>query len=52
MRGAFGVDVLKAFQEFDMGYASAMSWGLFVIVITLTALAWRLSRDRVHYSGR
>ncbi|MEZ5276512.1 MAG: sugar ABC transporter permease [Opitutaceae bacterium] len=42
----------KAFQEFDMGYASAMSWGLFVIVITLTALAWRLSRDRVHYSGR
>lgn len=41
----------KAFQEFDMGYASAMSWGLFVIVVTLTTLAWRLSRRRVHYSG-
>lgn len=41
----------KAFQDFDMGYASAMSWALFVIVVTLTTLAWQLSRRRVHYSG-
>ncbi|RKX34701.1 MAG: ABC transporter permease [Verrucomicrobia bacterium] len=42
----------KAFQEFDMGYASAMSWALFVIILAMTSLAWRLSRHRVHYSSR
>jgi multiple sugar transport system permease protein len=42
----------KAFQEFDMGYASAMSWALFLIVLVMTAFAWRLSRHRVHYSQR
>jgi len=41
----------KAFQEFDMGYASALAWALFVIIVSCTALAWRFSRDRVHYEG-
>jgi multiple sugar transport system permease protein len=41
----------KAFQEFEMGYASALAWALFVIIVGCTALAWRVSRDRVHYEG-
>lgn len=41
----------KAFQEYDMGYASALAWALFVIITGCTWLAWRLSRSRVHYEG-
>jgi multiple sugar transport system permease protein len=41
----------KAFQEFDMGYASALAWALFVIITGCTALAFRLSRERVHYES-
>jgi multiple sugar transport system permease protein len=39
----------NAFQFFKMGYASALSWILFVIVVILTALTFRLSRRWVHY---
>jgi multiple sugar transport system permease protein len=39
----------KAFQEFKMGYASALSWLLFVVVLALTLLLMRLSRSRVYY---
>jgi multiple sugar transport system permease protein len=42
----------NAFQYFRMGYACAMSWMLFVIILALTMLAFRLSRDRVYYAGR
>ncbi|MBA3845628.1 MAG: sugar ABC transporter permease [Planctomycetes bacterium] len=42
----------SAFRYLRMGYASAMSWILFLIILGLTALAFRLSRDRVHYAGR
>ncbi|MDT2848736.1 sugar ABC transporter permease [Vagococcus carniphilus] len=41
----------KAFVEFDMGYAMAMSMVLFLIVIILTALNLKLSKKWVHYSG-
>lgn len=41
----------KAFVEFDMGYAMAMSMILFVIVIILTAINLKLSKKWVHYSG-
>ncbi len=41
----------KAFQEYDMGYASALAWALGVIIVGCTALAWRLSRDCVHYEA-
>ncbi len=41
----------KAFQEYDMGYASALSWALFVIITACTWVAWRFARSRVHYEG-
>ncbi|PZE22817.1 carbohydrate ABC transporter permease [Paenibacillus xerothermodurans] len=41
----------KAFTVFDMGYASAMAWILFVIVIILTVLNLKLSRRWVYYEG-
>ena len=39
----------NAFQFFKMGYASALSWVLFLIVVILTAITFRLSRRWVHY---
>lgn len=41
----------KAFQEYEMGYASALAWALFVIITICTWVAWRVSRSRVHYEG-
>jgi multiple sugar transport system permease protein len=38
-----------AFNQFKMGYASAMAWVLSVIIFTLSLLALRLSRRFVHY---
>lgn len=38
-----------AFQQFQMGYAAAMAWILFVIIFVLSLLALRLSRRFVHY---
>lgn len=40
-----------AFEDFRMGYASAMAWILFVIVLVLTILVTRLSREKVYYGG-
>jgi multiple sugar transport system permease protein len=42
----------NAFTYLRMGYASAMAWILFLIVLGLTVLAFRLSRDRVYYAGK
>ncbi|HWQ15212.1 MAG TPA: sugar ABC transporter permease [Roseiflexaceae bacterium] len=39
----------KAFQTFEMGYASAVAITLFVIIMLLTMLQFRLSRAWVHY---
>lgn len=39
----------NAFRYLNMGYAAAMAWFLFVIVILLTAVQMRLSRRWVHY---
>ncbi len=42
---------LSAFQDLDMGYASAMAWLLFVfLLVTTMALFWS-SRHWVHYQG-
>lgn len=41
----------KAFQEYDMGYASALAWALFLIITACTWIAWRVSKSRVHYEG-
>ncbi len=42
---------LSAFQDLDMGYASAMAWLLFVILLVCTGLLFRSSRRWVHYQG-
>lgn len=41
----------KAFRDFDMSYASALAWALFVIVLALTAINFMLARWWVHYEG-
>lgn len=40
---------LWAFKYLDAGYASAVCWSLFVIVILLTVLMFRSSKHWVHY---
>jgi len=40
-----------AFYDLRMGYASAMAWVLFVIIVALTILATKLTEKLVHYSG-
>ncbi|NWL87740.1 MULTISPECIES: carbohydrate ABC transporter permease [unclassified Paenibacillus] len=41
----------KAFIEFDMGYASALSWILFIIILIFTLLVIRSSSFWVYYQG-
>ena len=41
----------NAFEVFDMGYASAMAWLLFIIVMILTAVNMKLGKRWVHYEG-
>jgi multiple sugar transport system permease protein len=41
----------KAFHEFYMGYASAMAWVLFVIILSFTLLIFRSSAVWVYYEG-
>ncbi len=41
----------NAFEIFDMGYASAMAWVLFVIVMILTFLHFKLSKKWVYYES-
>lgn len=40
---------LAAFDDFEMGYASAMAWLLFVALLICTAALFRTSRYWVHY---
>ena len=42
---------LSAFKYLDLGYASAMAWLLFAIVLAVTAILFRTSRYWVHYQG-
>jgi len=39
----------RAFVYFNMGYASAMAWLLFAIVLVLTMIQMRMSKKWVHY---
>jgi multiple sugar transport system permease protein len=41
----------QAFQFFNMGYASALAWVLFVIILVLTLLIMRSSASWVYYEG-
>lgn len=42
----------RAFEEFQMGYASALSWVLFIVVAVLTGLIFRTARWWVYYEGK
>jgi multiple sugar transport system permease protein len=39
------------FEEFNMGYASLLAWVLFLIVIALTIIQFRLAKRWVYYEG-
>ena len=39
----------NAYQFYRMGYASAISWFLFVVVFVFTLIQWRYGRAMVHY---
>jgi multiple sugar transport system permease protein len=41
----------RAWRYLDMGYASAMAWFLFLIIMVLTGLIFRSQRRWVHYGG-
>ena len=41
----------QAFTHLHMGYASAIAWIMFLIVLLLTLIAVRVSRKHVHYFG-
>jgi len=41
----------KAFDDFDMGYASALAWLLFILAGIITLIQFRVSRKWVYYSG-
>ena len=38
-----------AYQDFNMGYASAIAIVLFAIVFGITMLGWKFGGKRVHY---
>lgn len=38
-----------AFTRFLMGYASAIAWALFVVILLFTLLTWRMGGKVVHY---
>lgn len=42
----------KAFEQFHFGYASAIAWVLFAIVMVFTLLVFRSSETWVYYAGR
>jgi multiple sugar transport system permease protein len=38
----------RAFRQFDAGYAAAMAYALFVVILVITAVQFRLARRGVH----
>jgi multiple sugar transport system permease protein len=41
----------RAFEDFQLGYASALAWGLFVVVLAITLVQLWLSKRWVYYEG-
>lgn len=41
----------RAFQDFQVGYACALAWVLFVAILALTLLCFRTARHWVHYEA-
>ena len=42
----------NAFRFFRMGYASAMAWLLFMVVVVLTVIIFKSSARRIYYAGQ
>jgi multiple sugar transport system permease protein len=42
----------EAFRYLELGYASALAWFFFVIVLLLTVLQFSVSRRWVYYEGQ
>ena len=42
---------IRAWKYLDMGYASAMAWVLFIVIVVMTALVFRTQKRWVHYGG-
>lgn len=40
---------VTAFRYYDMGYASAMSTMLFLMILAVTLIQWKLQNKWVHY---
>ena len=40
----------NAFEWYNMGYASAISWFLFIIIFGVTLLQWKYAGKKVEYS--
>ena len=41
----------EAFEYHKMGYASAMAWVLFLVLLALTGVVVKTSKSWVHYEG-
>ena len=41
----------SAFKYFDMGYASAMAWFLFLVIMVMTVLVFKTEKYWVYYDG-
>jgi multiple sugar transport system permease protein len=41
----------NAFEFFQMGYAAALAWVLFIVILVITLIQLRLSRRFVYYEG-
>ena len=39
----------NAYHFYQMGYASAISWFLFLFVFVFTLINWRYAGSRIHY---
>jgi multiple sugar transport system permease protein len=40
-----------AFEQFKMGYGSAIAWLLFLVILGFTIIQWKLSNNWVYYEG-
>jgi multiple sugar transport system permease protein len=41
-----------AFEQFKVGYASAIAWVLFVVILAFTLVQWKLADFWVYYEGK
>ncbi|HEY3108135.1 MAG TPA: ABC transporter permease, partial [Chloroflexota bacterium] len=41
----------NAFEDFKMGYASALAWVLFLIVLAITLVQFKIANRWVFYEG-